>query len=542
MCMGGGMRIQGVEIPDRLTEAVEEDRLVVFAGAGVSMQPPDPLPDFTELVENITRVVHPGEPAPQRIGNERYESYLGRMGEAGQLKEACAQIMSAGAPSDLHANILRLFEGGVLRLVTTNYDLRFERAAEALGMPVRSFSSPALPLGNVFDGIVHLHGDVTHPDELILVDADYGSAYVSDGWVTRFLVKMFSRYMVLFVGYSLSDVPMQYLARSISGELQDRVFVLEMDPKSFDTWRRRGITPIPFERYEQLPELFREWGPHVLRTQDQRLEAVARIANEQAPLTDYDSETLRKALEVKDPVEQRRYATAFADAATGFESLAMLVGQGYDTFLFEDPASPRDEVFCAWAAEEFATSRYRDLGLLAEEAHRPFSGRFQVLVMERLERGDADDECLAFWASFLDARAMGASGLRVQTLAHVIDACQRDEVALAYVRKAFSTHAALERTAEGDAPPSPHVRFDIDVTKGSDELIRAIFARADSLGPRLLALCVSCLDRCDAIRTCYGLHGDGAFGELASLDGQHIGAAERLLVSVIHDLNMRPAT
>ena len=137
---------------------------------------------------------------------------------------------------------------------------------------------------------------------------------------------------------------------------------------------------------------------------------------------------------------------------------------------------------------------------------------------------------------------MGASGLRVQTLAHVIDACQRDEVALAYVRKAFSTHAALERTAEGDAPPSPHVRFDIDVTKGSDELIRAIFARADSLGPRLLALCVSCLDRCDAIRTCYGLHGDGAFGALASLDGQHIGAAERLLVSVIHDLNMRPAT
>ena len=125
----------------------------------------------------------------------------------------------------------------------------------------------------------------------------------------------------------------------------------------------------------------------MLRTQDQRLEAVARIANEQAPLTDYDSETLRKALEVKDPVEQRRYATAFADAATGFESLAMLVGQGYDTFLFDDPASPRDEVFCAWAAEEFATSRYRDLVLLAEEAHRPFSGRFQVLVMEAAGAG-----------------------------------------------------------------------------------------------------------------------------------------------------------
>ncbi len=534
------MRIHGVEIPDTLTEAVEENRLVVFAGAGVSMQPPSPLPDFTELVEEITKVVRPGQPPMPRIGNERYESYLGRMGEAGQLKEVCARIMSSGAPSDLHANILRLFAGGIPRVVTTNYDLRFERAAGSLGMSVRSFSSPALPLGNDFSGIVHLHGDVTHPGELILVDADYGSAYVSDGWVTRFLVKMFQNYMVLFVGYSLSDVPMQYLARSISGELQDRVFVLEMEPSLFDKWRRRGITPIPFERYEQLPELFREWGLRVLRTQDQRKVAVARIAGEEGPLSDYDSETLRKALEAKDPDEQRIYAQAFVEAATGFGSLAMLVGQGYASFLFEDEPSPRDEILRAWAADAFATTRYRDLVLLAEEAHRPFCGRFQVLVMERLERGGADDECLAFWASFLDSRAMGASGLRVQTLAHVIDACQHDEVVLAYVRKAFSTHAALERTAEGDAPASPHVRFDIDLTKGSNELLRAIFARADDLSPKLLALCISCLDRCDAIRTCYSLHGDEAIDEPAPLEGMRTGAAERLLVSVIRELNMRP--
>lgn len=530
------MRIQGIEIPDELTEAVEEDRLVVFAGAGVSMQPPDPLPDFTQLVEGITQSVRPGQPAIERIGNERYETYLGRVGEVGQLKEACAQIMSPGAPSDLHANILRLFEGGVLRLVTTNYDLRFERAAESLGMDTRSFSSPALPLGNDFEGIVHLHGDVTHPDELILVDSDYGSAYVSDGWVTRFLIKMFSRYMVLFVGYSLSDVPMQYLARSISAELQDRVFVLETEPNSFDKWRRRGITPIPFERYEQLPQLFHEWGKRVLRTQEQRVGAVARIAATHEHLTDYDSETLRKALEAKDPDEQHLYAQAFADAATGFGSLSMLVEQGYASFLFEDESTPRDEVLRSWAAEEFATSCYRELVLIAEEAHRPFSGRFQVLVMERLARHDADDECLAFWASFLDARAMGSSGLRVQTLAQVIDACRGDEVALAYVRMAFSTHAALERTADGGVLMAPHVRFDIDVTKGSDELLKAIFARADTLSPQLLALCVNSLNRCDAIRTCHGLHPENDLAESDGTDSSQPDAAERLLVSVIRRL------
>lgn len=531
-----GMRIQGIEIPDELTEAVEEDRLVVFAGAGVSMQPPDPLPDFTELVEGITQIVRAGQPTPQRIGNERYESYLGRVGEVSQLKEVCAQIMSSGAPSDLHANILRLFEGGVLRLVTTNYDLRFEQAAEALGMEPRSFSSPALPLGNDFGGIVHLHGDVSHPEELILVDSDYGSAYVSDGWVTRFLVKMFSRYMVLFVGYSLSDVPMQYLARSISGELQDRVFVLETEPNSFDKWRRRGITPISLERYDQLPALFHEWGRRVLRTKEQRMGAVARIAATRGPLTDYDSETLRKALEAKDPKEQQFYAQAFTEAATGFESLAMLVEQGYDSFLFEDDATLRDEVLRSWAAGAFVTDCYRDLVLLAEETHRPFCGRFQVLVMERLARSDADDECLAFWASFLDPRAMGSSGLHVQTLARVIDACQCDEVALAYIRMAFSTHAALSRTDDGNVPMAPHVRFDIDVTQGSDKLLDAIYARADTLSPQLLALCVSSLDRSDAIRTCYGMHAESAGAEAIAPEGPQLDAAERLLIAVIHKL------
>ncbi len=80
------------------------------------------------------------------------------------------------------------------------------------------------------------------------------------------------------VGYSLSDVPVQYLVRSISTELQDRVFVLETEPNDFSKWRQRGITPIPFAAYDQLPDLFDEWQRRVLRTPEQRIAAVSRIA------------------------------------------------------------------------------------------------------------------------------------------------------------------------------------------------------------------------------------------------------------------------
>ncbi len=520
------MQINGIDIPDVLTTAIEEDRLVVFAGAGVSMQPPDPLPDFTQLIDSLARTSSVDGQVTPRFEGERYESYLGRIGNPTQLKRDCAHIMGAGRASELHANIVRLFEGGVARIVTTNYDLRFEEAANHLGMYLRTFSSPALPLGNDINGIVHLHGDIRQPSEMILVDSDFGSAYVSDGWVARFLVKMFARYTVLFVGYSLRDMPLQYLARSISTELEDRVFVLEPDVAWFTRWRARGITPIRFERYDQLPELFREWRLRVLRTPSERSQAVERISAATDPLTDYDVETLRKAFEDPDPGHRRAYAESFARAAHGFESLETLVALGYGGLLFEKGDEPRDEVLRRWAADAFAVEHHHELILLAEEAHRPFYGRFQRLVLEHLAACEVGDACLAFWAPFLDARAMGAAGVSASTLAQVIGQCIHPEVALAYIRKAFSMHAALWRNADGMPPELPVARFDIDLSSGLHELQRAIARHAEPLEMQLFLLCVDSLEEMEAIQTLQWQRVPVASGE-ARIDGT-AGTAEVL--------------
>jgi hypothetical protein len=40
-------------IDDRILDAIRDDRLVVFAGAGVSMGPPANLPDFVKLAKDI---------------------------------------------------------------------------------------------------------------------------------------------------------------------------------------------------------------------------------------------------------------------------------------------------------------------------------------------------------------------------------------------------------------------------------------------------------------------------------------------------------
>ena len=49
------MQIGSLELPDELLTALEEHRLVIFAGAGVSIPPPASLPSFKNLVEGLLR-------------------------------------------------------------------------------------------------------------------------------------------------------------------------------------------------------------------------------------------------------------------------------------------------------------------------------------------------------------------------------------------------------------------------------------------------------------------------------------------------------
>ena len=67
------------------------------------------------------------------------------------------------------------------------------------------FPQPNRPA--VFKGIIHLHGVLDEhgaaPDDeaFVLSSADFGRAYLSDGWATRFIRSLMERYQIIFVGY-----------------------------------------------------------------------------------------------------------------------------------------------------------------------------------------------------------------------------------------------------------------------------------------------------------------------------------------------------
>ncbi|WP_080314631.1 DUF4020 domain-containing protein [Enterobacter cloacae] len=255
-----------INFDDRIIDSLRDGQIVVFAGAGVSMGPPSNLSSFWKLTSDIAQGSGyvPCEPLDRFLGQLHHRNVA--------VHERAAQLLSptGSAPNALHYDLLRLFRtADCVRLVTTNFDQHFVTAANDLfGTVPDVYRAPALPRGYDFSGIVHVHGALPQAQDLVLTDADFGRAYLTEGWARRFLVDVFRKYTVLFVGYSHNDVVMNYLARALPVDSVAGRFALTDEEGN---WDLLGITPVRFEKcsgIEPFKELFE--GVHRLAERNLR--------------------------------------------------------------------------------------------------------------------------------------------------------------------------------------------------------------------------------------------------------------------------------
>ena len=71
------MRFQDVDIPQPVIDAQKQGKLVIFAGAGVSMDAPSDYPSFLNLAEEIGGAAFP------KPDKEPVDRYLGRLKQEG---------------------------------------------------------------------------------------------------------------------------------------------------------------------------------------------------------------------------------------------------------------------------------------------------------------------------------------------------------------------------------------------------------------------------------------------------------------------------
>ena len=245
----------GVELPLAIERALETNSLVLFCGAGISAAPPSCLPGFRGLVEAIASDLRRSELLPDDPDAPlQFDAVMGELDELQHDVHArvSARLRSTVEPNSYHLDLLQIAGSSnrTPRIVTTNFDLLFEAAARHLDVDLPTYIAPALPLGNDIHGLVHLHGpvDPTNGQRMVITDTDFGQAYITEGWATQFLTRMFERYVVLFVGYSADDTVMRYLARALPAGGMTRFAFMEAEQADAMSvrWERLDVTPIPY--------------------------------------------------------------------------------------------------------------------------------------------------------------------------------------------------------------------------------------------------------------------------------------------------------
>ncbi len=260
----------GLNIPDELLEARDQGNVVFLCGAGVSY--PSGMPDFLELAKYVIEeqgapqdaqsrkmlsmwdnedIPEDARPPLDQIFNLLHQEY-----PAGDIDYLITKRLKTKPRTcvSTHETILRLSKGadGKPQIVTTNFDLLFERAADR---KLKTYVPPTLPdlARQPLNGLVYLHGRINSRIKrgegrqgFVVSSSDFGRAYLAEGWATRFIRDLLNQYTVILLGYSANDPPVRYLLQGLDTQRRgSRVKLFAFDRGTKEEvqlrWRDIGV-------------------------------------------------------------------------------------------------------------------------------------------------------------------------------------------------------------------------------------------------------------------------------------------------------------
>ncbi|MDM8344826.1 SIR2 family protein, partial [Pseudochrobactrum sp. sp1633] len=288
----------GPSIPDELLWARDQGRVIFFCGAGVSRARAK-LPDFFGLARQVVsrlgvdknspayKLIQEAQEIDRRVGipgvisADRVFGLLEREFTSRDIEEAVATALKPPSQCDLSAHKILLdlstTPQGAVQLVTTNFDRLFEDC----GRNLKAWQPPRLPdpmRPNEINGVVYLHGRSTSTysgaegDGFVLSSSEFGRAYLSGGWATAFIREILGKYVVVFVGYTADDPPVQYLLEALrraSGKLENAyAFQSGNHDDAAARWRYKGVEAIPYSPDNEHAALWQSLGAWAERACD----------------------------------------------------------------------------------------------------------------------------------------------------------------------------------------------------------------------------------------------------------------------------------
>lgn len=206
-------------VPTELIEALRNERVILFVGAGVSMNLK--LPSWRELIAELASRLGYESDVLEQYGNfpELAEYFEIREGSLGPIRSWMDRTWHTNEArvdaSEIHQLIVQL---DFPLIYTTNYDRWLEIAFARANKP-RSKVANVLDIARLkregAPQIVKFHGDFGDDSSLVLTEESYLKRMSFDSAMDIKLRNDAVGHSILFVGYRLSDVNIRYLLYKI---------------------------------------------------------------------------------------------------------------------------------------------------------------------------------------------------------------------------------------------------------------------------------------------------------------------------------------
>lgn len=422
----------GPDIPLSLLRAQRAGNLLFIVGAGISKAAGLPLfGELADLVYGRLGQAIPGSPGSLANRAEiearsagQYDRLIGLLEQRlvlrgvdwhqphNVVREAVAALVQPEPRARIaaHLDLLDLSRGtdGRPRIVTTNFDTLFERAwHRRTKHDISSSAGAGMPAVGSYDftGVLHLHGRVADSryrlieTDLVLTSANFGEAYMRNGWASRFVYDLLRRYTLVLVGYSADDPPMRYMLEATEeGRLNfpdlKPAFALVGDTANDagtlrEAWRGKGVQPLvyPAPKHDH-DALYRTLSAWAALTRDPLAWSAGRLATVTASNREDSS------------AEDR---AAFSYLAKEVSSVAVAAAQTADPEWLEEllPIDASDSwTFISWFRERLSSPRAARYAAAAGDGLKPRIAR-AVDVLLRTQQHPLPEPFQRFWSLYV---------------------------------------------------------------------------------------------------------------------------------------------
>lgn len=229
-----------------IRKASQNNKLVVFVGSGISIN--SGYPSWTSLISDFAQGVGIDMNECSFDDYLKIPQYYYNLRKEKDYYDVILNKFNIKAePNEIHDLIINL---NPAHIITTNYDDLIERACNKKGLFFDVVSKDQdLPYSVNNKMIIKMHGDLNNKN-IVLKEDDYLSYFKNFQLIQNYIKSLISTHVVLFIGYSVSDINVKYIFQWVKDILKNdfqQVYFLEGDDNKkfnqleFEYYRNRGI-------------------------------------------------------------------------------------------------------------------------------------------------------------------------------------------------------------------------------------------------------------------------------------------------------------